>query len=423
MSQPTNNDWPLINRFAFRLFSVYILFYILFISDFLWKAGEILPFLKEINRPFKYISTAFGRWTYQIFFHKSIPPRVPIHFMDTSWNIVAATSFFLVAILIAIVWTLFEKRKNHSYLIKFTHAVARYYLAFILFVYGFIKFFDGQFSVPPSPTSYLGNLTEMDPHRVLWFFMSSSKAYPLFAGLMEIVPGILLLFRRTSVIGAFLAIAALINILLLDISFDVPLKFFLFNLIIIGIYIIAPYLKSLFSFFLKAKPVSLFIIAPIVENKKYKWVHYIFKSGLVIFFILFNILPALERRKEKENASPVVGLHEIKEWTTKTQTPDSGKSKLSWKRIAIDPLYWVGIQFTDGSVANFNKRIVSATNVQFSEWDSTFTCNLHYSDLKDGRWLFEGTMNKDSLRFISSKIDLSQTTHQKGIGKIKWIYN
>jgi hypothetical protein len=42
-----------------------------------------------------------------------------------------------------------------------------------------------------------------------------------------------------------------------------------------------------------------------------------FKVGTGYIFILFNIFPALERRKEKENASPVVGLHEIKEWTTK----------------------------------------------------------------------------------------------------------
>jgi hypothetical protein len=31
--------------------------------------------------------------------------------------------------------------------------------------------------------------------------------------------------------------------------------------------------------------------------------------------------------------------------------------------------------------------------------------------------LFEGTMNKDSIRFISSKIDLSQSIHQRALEK------
>jgi hypothetical protein len=100
------------------------------------------------------------------------------------------------------VWTVFEKKKNHSYLIKFTHPVARYYLAFILFVYGFIKFFDGQFSVPPSPTSYLGNLTDMDPHSALWFLCRLQRRI-LYLRVNEIAPGILLLFRKTTVIELF----------------------------------------------------------------------------------------------------------------------------------------------------------------------------------------------------------------------------
>jgi hypothetical protein len=39
---------------------------------------------------------------------------------------------------------------------------------------------------------------------ILWTFMAASTGYTIFAGLAEAVAGLLLLFRRTSTLGALL---------------------------------------------------------------------------------------------------------------------------------------------------------------------------------------------------------------------------
>jgi hypothetical protein len=80
----------------------------------------------------------------------------------------------------------------------------RYYLAFIIFSYGFAKVFAGQF--PHTMANMDARFVELSPMRVAWAFFGYSRGYQEFLGWGEVVPALLLLFRRTALLGALMSL-------------------------------------------------------------------------------------------------------------------------------------------------------------------------------------------------------------------------
>jgi hypothetical protein len=388
-----------------------------------------LPVLQYVNKLSHFIGNGFGRLVYNLVSNTSIPPGVPIHIMDTSWNMVAALAFLFVAVVIAVTWTLFEKRKAHPGLLAYMHTFLRYYLVFVLFYYGIGKLFISQFQSPPSPAQLLRPVLEFDPHRLFWLFMGTSKSYQFFAGLMEVLAGVLLLFRRTSLLGAFLSLGVLGNTLMLNIGYDTQIKLFLLHLILISFFIIYPDINKLYRFFIKRQPTALPVISSsIINNTKYKWLPYILKFSLISFFIFLNVSGTMDYRKQELNApyKHIAGLYEIKEWRTINQQNDSTGIKLHWKKMAIDREWGIRILTELDSLIDydFNKDSSKADLLYLkNENDANFIFRLRFKKLDDKKILFQGVLNKDSIHFISTKIDLRQAPLFKTYGRVKWVYD
>ena len=102
---------------------------------------------------------------------------------------------------------------------------------------------------------------------------------------MEIIPALLLFFRRTSALGALLAIAVLLNVLILNIGYDVSLKLILFHLLIFAVYVLAPNIKKLFSFFVLNQNIQLAKVQPVIIDKKKKRQYLILKLCLIVFIV------------------------------------------------------------------------------------------------------------------------------------------
>ena len=52
--------------------------------------------------------------------------------------------------------------------------------------------------------------------------------------------------------------------------------------------------------------------------------------------------------------------------------------------------------------------------------DSSFHCKLHYVNIDPVIWLFEGTLGRDSIHFITKQIDIYKLPLLKYYGKIIW---
>jgi hypothetical protein len=119
---------------------------------------------------------------------------------------------------------------------------------------------------------------EMSPMGLAWRFFGYSDTYKIFMGVSEILAGFLLLFRRTVVLGALVSIAVCTNIVLVNFSFDVPVKLFSSHLLVFSILVLLPSLKAIFDFFLLQKNTSLGTLTPYFPKRKYQ-----------IIWLIFNI--------------------------------------------------------------------------------------------------------------------------------------
>ncbi|MEM9934861.1 MAG: hypothetical protein AAF824_14640 [Bacteroidota bacterium] len=97
----------------------------------------------------------------------------------------------------------------------------RLYVFFFLSFYGLAKLIGGQFYTSDSIPEEVANMTlgQAPNFELAWVFMGRSFGYMLFIGLSEMIGAILLLFNRTKLIGAFILISILLNVIVFDIFF------------------------------------------------------------------------------------------------------------------------------------------------------------------------------------------------------------
>ncbi len=230
-TQPT---WTAAGKIAFRFFAVYFVLYALpfpfgaytGISD-LWKVydnlwHQIIPWVGKNILLLSYDITVF-----------------PNGSGDTTYNYVFLLTMVAVSLAACIVWTIADTgRTNYSGLAGWLLVAVRYYLAAAMLWYGFAKVFYLQFAYPGE---YKLDQTfgESSPMGLLWTFMGFSYSYNLFTGLGEVVGGVLLFFRRTVTIGSLLIFAIMANVVILNFTFDVPVKLHSLHLIIMAAVLIS----------------------------------------------------------------------------------------------------------------------------------------------------------------------------------------
>jgi len=174
---------------------------------------------------------------------------------DTTYSWVQLASELAFAAVAALAWTALDRgRTRHPWLRDGLWIAMRFVLASYMFCYGLAKVFEMQF---PSPDvgRLLRRLGDSSPMGLLWTFMGASRPYGMFAGWMEIVGGLLLCFRRTQLAGALFTAAVMVNVFMLNMCYDVPVKIYSFQLLTIAMVIAVPDIGRLVRMFLLNQPV------------------------------------------------------------------------------------------------------------------------------------------------------------------------
>jgi len=101
-------------------------------------------------------------------------------------------------------------------------------------------------------------------------------------GLLEGVQGCFLIFRQTTTLGALLCAGVMLNVFMMNLFFDVPVKIFSFWLMLIGIYLLSADAKRLWQFFVLNEPTQATQEIKVFADKK--WFH-ISRILLKVLFI------------------------------------------------------------------------------------------------------------------------------------------
>lgn len=149
----------------------------------------------------------------------------------------------IFAAVAALFWLFFDQ-KNHEKLPKILWTCCRYYLSFVMMGYGMCKVLPIQFS-SPHLTDLITPLGQSSPMGLVWKMMGYSYAYSFFTGVAEVAGSVLLLFRRTTTLGALILTAVLSNVVMLNLCYDIPVKQLSIHLLLFSIAILIPDRKRL----------------------------------------------------------------------------------------------------------------------------------------------------------------------------------
>ncbi len=213
--------------------------------------------------------TPLVQWTATHIFHTSAA-TLPNHSGDTTWNYVQVFCIAVLALAAAILWTAFARGQPDSARVRIAFRLwLRFWLASAMLTYGLLKVFPLQF---PAPSPELLEMTfgQASPMGLLWRFMGQSAAYTMFAGSLETMAGVLLAFRRTTSLGAFVAVGVLSNVVALNFCYDVPVKLYSTHLFVMALILAAPDVVPLFRLFLQREPVSLAPDPPLFQSLRWR---------------------------------------------------------------------------------------------------------------------------------------------------------
>ena len=240
----------------------------------------------------------------------------------------------ITATVITVLWSAFDKkRKSYTQADFWLRHILKYVLAIIIFSYGIDKLIPNQMQAPGTDIldTPAGNFP---PSWLFWTLMGSHTFYESFTGAVEVAAAFLLVFPRTYVMGLIILSATLINVLMLNISFDIGVTYFVMGLLIAVIYLLFPFLRSILYFLFSKQPAELYKQPKPGSSKLYKAI-FISSASLFIVSAIFNTVDSLNSYIKNKKRNETTRTFNV---TSQTYNADTLKmvvgDKARWK-------YWI----------------------------------------------------------------------------------
>lgn len=320
---------------------------------------------------------------------------------DTTFDYVRLVTNLLLAITLSLILAIiFHTRNNYHKVYSYLMIYARYYIGLYMISYGLAKLAtNGQFSFPEI-YRLDQRYGDSSPMGLLWTFMGYSKAYCVFAGIGEILGGVLLLFRKTIVAGCLLSIVVLMNVVMMNFCYDVPVKIFSSHLLIITIIILLPYLSSLYSFFFSNEVSKINLPKLNLPTRWMRITRIIVKSIFVAGLLLLTILMEFSYDESEYNSkkSNLEGRYKIMSFEISSNPHQCVCDTVQWKKMNIKNEY-ARIGTMNDSSTLYKIHVDSLENkfVLNNDLDSTLSYTLNYKDKTDTTLTVFGLYKNDQI--------------------------
>lgn len=318
-------------------------------------------------------------------------------------------TWLFVSFLITLIVHFWEKGK--TFLIRnkpyFSTFIA-YYLALQLFRYGWDKVFKHQF-YQPEPNILFTPLGDLDKDILYWTVMGRSYSFSVFGGLMEVIPAILLLFRPTRLLGAIIAFGVMLQVVMINMGFDITVKCLSSFLLLLSSFLIYPHIPQLIAFFLKGKPAQL-SFSDSLPFSKYptKW-YFLLKYSLIALILLETLYPFLLSNNWNDDnvpRQPYHGAYQVENFWLNGDSLSCENTK-TWKRVFFHRKSYFIIQNQQDKMQDYacdfdtisGKLSLYDTNQQeIGKFTAKTSKDFH-------SLTFAGTLRADSIRFGLRKIE------------------
>lgn len=360
-SLPVSVAWSAPRRLAFRFLFVYLLAY-----SFPFPLSALPYGPSAANTWFESVWAPFVRWFGVAVVR--LPEAItvlPNGSGDTTFDWVECAAFLALGCVGALIWTaLGRSASSHPRLAAFLRGYLRYVLAVAMLGYGMAKVVPQQFSAP-SLDRLTSTYGESSPMGLLWTFMGASSAYQFFAGAMEVLAGLLLLMRRTAVVGALVACGVLTNVVMLNFCFDVPVKLYSSHLLLMAGLIALPDTRRLFQAVVLGREVPAANVSEVFGPPRARRVVRI-ATALFVLSILWGeargALAALGGAGAPRGPS-IQGLWRVEHFARDgVEVPLLADRPELWRRVSISPYGWIMIRRMDDASERFRGEVDEAAS-------------------------------------------------------------
>ena len=404
-------DWGPVKRILFRFAFAYLLLYSLpFPLDFLLA---VIPKGEVVLQPYTDLWNAIVPWVGKLLFHVKITVQ-PNGSGDTTYNYVQVLCYLALSAAVALVWTLLDRRRrNYARLYQWLRVYVRFVLASSMLSYGAYKVIKSQFPAP-SLDRLLEPYGDSSPMGLLWTFMGASKAYTIFGGFAEMLGGALLTVRRTTLLGALVCIGVITNIVMLNFSYDVPVKLYSTHLLLMAIFLAAPDARRLVNLFVLNRGVEPAADRPLFARKRFHHGALVFRTLFVLLCAGFALNQSYQGSRQYGDLaprSPLYGVWNVESFELDGQVhPPLLTDAVRWRRVVFDRPRMVGIQDMNGVRSGYVLKpdakpgLLSLTKMKDPKWKSL----LSYRQTAPGLLALEGTLDGHKLRATLRRTDTSK---------------
>ncbi len=189
---------------------------------------------------------------------------------DTMHDFVKLCAIVVVAGMLTAFWSLLDRSRSYPRLGRWLHLLARWYVALQMLGYGMAKFYGMTQFPEPGISGLTREIGDHSPMGMVWTFMGVSTGYKYLSGAGEVLGFLLLLHRRTTLLGCFVTVGVMTNVCALNFLYGVPVKLYSAHLLLIAVFLLAPFKEQLWALFIRNRP-SEPVDIRVVHNRWIGW--------------------------------------------------------------------------------------------------------------------------------------------------------
>jgi uncharacterized membrane protein YphA (DoxX/SURF4 family) len=330
---------------------------------------------------------------------------------DTTFSYLMLACMVVLSVALTALWTVLARPKQHEVLGHWLRVYVRYVLASAMLGYGMFKVLKSQFP-EPSALRLMQPYGDSSPMALLWTFMGFSTPYTFFVGFAEVLGGVLLLFRRTTMLGALVVLAVMSNVVMLNFCYDVPVKLYSVHLWLMAAFLLLPDVPRLVDFFLRNRPTQPATMTPHGSQgaTRLRLIAKIVLAGYLLFSTTKMGYESWREYGDGRTRDRLDGAYDVVDLKiNQAQVPETAPPSQRWRRVGISTRGRLTIRHMDDSTERY--RLENDTKAsRFTVWPDTSTVKttLAYSWTDSSHLELRGAIEGDSVSARLQKIDTAQ---------------
>jgi hypothetical protein len=316
-----------------------------------------------------------------------------------------------LAAVITLVWSAIDRRRRDY---RRAHAwfrvYLRYLLAAVMLGYGMAKVIPVQFP-QPSLVQLITPVGELTKMRLLWLSMGAAPAYQVFTGLCEVIGALLLLSRRTSLLGALILAGSLTNVLALNLAYGIGVQLNVTVYLLMALMLVAPDAHRLLGTLFPPPDPAAPTLAPAGAWRGMTRATAAVKWVVVLWLIGVHVREPWVMSADEWRIPALYGIYDVEEFI-RGGVAVAKDDNARWQRVVIAERETAAIQSTIGSLQRYSFRVDAPahTLTLTPAQDKGEPLTLRYSEEADGGLIVDGNIRGDAVRARLHATDLTKFT-------------